>query len=317
MPDDDTTRTDDHTLFMPGQESVDGTAQEATAQRATLVVMSGEEIGREIDLNLPEMTVGRGEACAVRLHSRSVSRQHAVIRAVVEDNQPQFRLEDLKSTNGLLVNNRQVDSICLHNGDKVQVGDVVLKFLLYDPLEAQFHQRIHQLIHFDQLTGLMTMESFRRVLTDTIQGARDGETFCLAMTDLDGLKKVNDTHGHLAGRKTVAAMGSIMRETVRPQDRAGLYGGDEAIVLFPHTTLDEAVEVAERLRRAVAERTFEHMGHEYRVSISQGLAEWPAHAATAEGIIAAADEALYAAKADGRDCVRIAGEGRSSVKPGA
>lgn len=307
MPDDDTTRTDDHTLFMPGEDAAGAAAAEKAEQRATLVVMSGEEIGREIDLNLPEMTVGRGEACAVRLHSRSVSRQHAVIRAVVEDNQQQFRLEDLKSTNGLLVNNRQVDSICLHNGDKVQVGDVVLKFLLQDPLEAEFHQRIHQLIHFDQLTGLMTMESFRRVLNDTIRGAREGDVFSLAMTDLDGLKKVNDTHGHLAGRKTVAAMGAMMRETIRPQDRAGLYGGDEAIVLFPRTAVDEALEVAERLRRAVAERTFDHMGKEYQVSISQGLAQWPLHAATAEGIIAAADEALYAAKRDGRNCVRVAG----------
>ena len=83
-------------------------------------------------------------------------------------------------------------------------------------------------------------------------------------------------------------------------------GGDEAIVLYPATTLDGAEKVAERLRGTVEDRVFEHSGKSFGVTISQGLAEWPRHGDKSEALIAAADGALYAAKADGRNCTRIA-----------
>jgi diguanylate cyclase (GGDEF)-like protein len=194
----------------------------------------------------------------------------------------------------------------LHNGDKIQLGDVVFKFLVQDALEQEFHRHVHRLIHFDQLTGLMTMESFRKVLDDAIERARHGTVFSLAMTDLDGLKRVNDTLGHLAGRHTIAAMGAFMRETLRPVDRAGLYGGDEGIVLFPGAPLGEAALIAEQLRLRIEKHAFEYEGQPYRVTISQGLAEWPLHGPSPEALIAAADSALYTAKADGRNCVRLA-----------
>jgi diguanylate cyclase (GGDEF)-like protein len=150
------------------------------------------------------------------------------------------------------------------------------------------------------------MESFRKVLDDYIDRARHGTVFTLAMTDLDGLKRVNDSLGHLAGRKTVAAMGAIMREVLRPIDRAGLYGGDEGIVLFPGAALEDAHLLAERLREAIEERGLEHDGQRFSVTISQGLAEWPAHGRSAEELIAAADAALYTAKAEGRNRVCLA-----------
>ena len=93
---------------------------------------------------------------------------------------------------------------------------------------------------------------------------------------------------------------------MRPQDRAGLYGGDEAIMLYPNTPLAEAQVFAENLRLRIAALQFEHEGVPYSVTISQGLAEWPSHGQTIEQIIAAADGALYAAKGAGRNCVRLA-----------
>jgi diguanylate cyclase (GGDEF)-like protein len=97
-------------------------------------------------------------------------------------------------------------------------------------------------------------------------------------------------------------MGAMMRANLRQHDIAGLYGGDEAVVLYPRTPLEEAMEIAEKLRLTIQERVFEHRGQSFRVTISQGLAEHPAHGETAEEIIAAADKALYAAKAKGRNC---------------
>lgn len=314
----DSTQKGDSTQFF-SEEDVRSLRAGQEELHASLIIVAGEEIGREIDLTQPEMIIGRGEEAGIRVFSRSVSRSHARITCVASIKGNEFVIHDLGSMNGTLVNNVHINSTALRDGDKVQLGDVVFKFMVQDAIDAQFHEQIHRLIHFDQLTGLMTMDSFRRVLDDTIRYAHRSEVFSLAMTDLDGLKRVNDTLGHLAGRKTVAAMGMMMRAAIRSTDRAGLYGGDEAIVLYPKTPVVQACEIAEGLRCNIESRAFEHNGRAYRVTISQGLAEWPLHGRTAEEIIAAADSALYRAKADGRNCVRTAAAPQAPtaiVKPG-
>jgi diguanylate cyclase (GGDEF)-like protein len=139
-----------------------------------------------------------------------------------------------------------------------------------------------------------------------IRKNRVGGRLTVAMTDLDGLKRVNDSHGHLAGRMVVREMGVMIRQTLRPQDRAGLYGGDETIIFYPDTGIPEAGAIAGRLRATIEARIFDHQGATFRVTISQGLAEWPRHGKTVEEIVAAADKALYQAKADGRNCIRCA-----------
>ncbi len=218
-----------------------------------------------------------------------------------------YVLRYLDSMNGTLLNNAAIKSANLHEGDKIQIGEVVFKFGYQDALDEQFHKEIHRLIHYDRLTGLMTMESFRKVLEDTIHCAQPEEVFTLSMNDLDGLKRVNDTYGHLAGRMVVESMGKMIRETLRQNDIPALYGGDETIILYPNTTITEAREIAEKLRTLIESRVFEHGGNTFGVTISQGLAEWPKHGVSSEEIIAAADAALYRAKAAGRNCVVIAG----------
>lgn len=303
---DDTTSTGDRTQLFTDRLARSAGDEAAEEVRASLVVIAGEEIGREIELTAGETVVGRGEKAEARVYARSVSRAHARIVQQTEDGRRQFAIHDLGSMNGTLLNNQKITESVLRTGDKIQLGDVVFKFLVQDSLEQQYHRHVHRLIHFDQLTGLMTMDSFRKVLDEAIEGARPGAVFSLAMTDLDGLKRVNDTLGHLAGRRTIATMGALMRAALRPSDRAGLYGGDEGIILFPGSPACEAAEVAETLRARFEDQPFEHNGQPFRVTISQGIAEWPMHGLSAEELIAAADGALYAAKADGRNCVRLA-----------
>lgn len=274
--------------------------------RASLIVLAGWEIGKEIEVSTKSMILGRSVDCDTCINSPSVSRQHAQIELVEEGEERFFRVTDLGSSNGTHVNNTRTATTRLHDGDKVKMGDVLFKFVIQDEIDSQFHQHVHRLIHYDQLTGLLTMEAFRTRLEEELRLARPGMNFCLAMTDLDGLKKVNDTYGHLAGRMVVGGMGRLILESVRPEDHAGLYGGDEAIVLFPNAGLDEAIEIAETLRAAVEACPFEHNGQAVRVTISQGLAEYPSHGSTPEALIGAADRALYAAKAAGRNCVRTA-----------
>lgn len=275
-------------------------------QRASLVVISGWQIGKEFVLSGTDWVIGRSPDVPISINLQSVSRQHARVCKKTGSDGDFYEIADLGSMNGTHVNADVVKSSRLNDGDKVQLGDVVLKFMLQDALESQFHQEVHQRIHYNQLTGLLTLESFKPHLLTEIQKTGPDKKFTLAMTDLDGLKKVNDTHGHLMGSRVIQEMGAIMRSTLRPSDRAGLYGGDEAILLFAESPLTEAMKVAEKLRQAIAACALEHNGKVVRVTISQGLAEFPTHGASMDQLIAAADGALYAAKGAGRNCVRVA-----------
>lgn len=275
-------------------------------QRASLVVIAGWQIGKEFTLNGTEWIIGRSPEVPISINLQSVSRQHARISRKTDKDGDYFEITDLGSMNGTHVNADLVKTSRINDGDKIQLGDVVVKFMLQDALESQFHQEVHQRIHYNQLTGLLTLESFKPHLAEEIAKTGADKKFSIAMTDLDGLKKVNDTHGHLMGSRVIQEMGAIMRSVLRPADRAGLYGGDEAILLFTDSPLAEAMKVAEQLRQAIAACTLEHNGKLVKVTISQGLAEFPTHGATMEKLIAAADGALYAAKGAGRNCVRVA-----------
>lgn len=274
-----------------------------TNHKAYLVVLAGWEIGREIELTGGEFLFGRSLKAAIRIDSPSVSREHAKIIRCADKGDHCYIVQDLKSSNGTMVNNIPIESARLHNGDKIRVGDVLFKFVLADEADARFYKDIHRLIHFDQLTGLMTMDTFRRRVELEIQ--RTDAIFTLAMTDLDGLKKVNDTYGHLAGRMVIREMGAIIRKCLRPHDIAALYGGDEAALMFSEVSTDEALRFAEQIRRTIEAHVFEYKEQRFHVTISQGLAQWPKDGATVDELIAAADRALYEAKAAGRNCVRI------------
>ncbi len=269
--------------------------------QAALVVLAGWEIGREIPLPSSELVIGRASDVDLEIPDLAVSRRHARIACVRIDDRDFYELTDLGSSNGTFVNGEPAETAQLVNGDQVRIGEVVLKFMVRDELEGRFFQQVHRRIHYDQLTGLLTFDSFLRGLETEIVRSRG--VFSLAMTDIDGLKRVNDTYGHLAGRAVVREMGVMFREVLRSGDVAGLYGGDEAVILYPCTHLGAAGTVAERLRATVEERRIAGGGAVCSVTISQGLAEWPRHGRTAEEIIAAADRELYRAKEGGRNRV--------------
>jgi diguanylate cyclase (GGDEF)-like protein len=270
---------------------------------ACLIVLAGWEIGRVIELTREETVIGRSETADIPIPEPLISRRHARILHLQIGDNDFYEVADLESSNGTFVNHAAVPHSTLVDGDRLQIGSVLFKFVLRDEAEGAFYRDVHRVIHHDQLTGLLTMESFLRRVRPELAPAR---VLTLAMTDLDGLKRVNDTYGHLAGRMVVGEMGVMFRSVLRTGDVAALYGGDEAVIAFPKTPLGEAALLAEELRLTVAGRRFEHAGNEFSVTISQGLAQCPEHGRTAEELIAAADRALYAAKAAGRNCVRTA-----------
>jgi diguanylate cyclase (GGDEF)-like protein len=174
---------------------------------------------------------------------------------------------------------------------------------------------IHRAMHVPQLeeearvdakTGLFNVREFAAALqTEVARAQRFGRPLALLMADLDYLRTINNTHGHLAGDAVLTGIAEIFRENVREYDVPSRFGGEEFSVLLPETTRDEALEVAERIRRAVEERRFTASTAEtpLRATVSIGVACLPDDALDPTELIHAADVAVYAAKANGRNRV--------------
>lgn len=159
----------------------------------------------------------------------------------------------------------------------------------------------------DSLTGLFN----RRYLTESLdrevrRADRNARPLGIVMLDLDQFKPFNDTHGHEAGDALLRAFGRFMQKNTRGEDIACRYGGDEFVILLVDADLEVARRRAEELREGFGKMVVRHLNHKLdSVSFSMGLAAFPIHGATSEDLLAAADEALYDAKAKGRNRVSV------------
>lgn len=133
------------------------------------------------------------------------------------------------------------------------------------------------------------------------------------MIDLDHFKDVNDTWGHPAGDAVLVAVSEIMMENARRYDEVGRFGGEEFAILLPGVTLEQAGQVAERLRRKISDTVVEVDGHEIRMTASLGVAAYPSIAVYGlNDLLKTADQALYRAKEGGRDRVVLANAGEDA-----
>lgn len=156
------------------------------------------------------------------------------------------------------------------------------------------HERLSHLADHDDLTGLLNRRAFMRELGEHLDASRRyGGSGSLLMLDLDHFKRVNDRSGHRAGDRALSAVAAAVRGRLRRTDRAGRIGGDEFAVLLPHASLDDAHAVASSLADAVR-------GGPGEITVSIGIVALDP-ACTADAALAAADAALYSAKAAGRD----------------
>jgi diguanylate cyclase (GGDEF)-like protein len=159
----------------------------------------------------------------------------------------------------------------------------------------------------DQLTGLYNRRYFEeRLGIVRAEFARHQQPCSVIVADVDFFKKVNDTYGHDAGDAVLRAVAATFRENVRAIDLCARFGGEEIAVLLPNTTIEGALESAERLRNALERRTIRHATREIQVTASFGVATFPTTSRTWESLFNAADRALYEAKRSGRNCVRSA-----------
>lgn len=279
----------------------------ARAQRkqAALVVLQGSEseIGTHVMLDRA-VTIGRDPKTELPLQDEGISRRHC--RIGFDKDKSAFFIEDLGSTNGTLLNGKRLQATKkLEAGDRIYLGACVVKFTYSDALEVGYHAQMDVLVGTDDLTGLIAKRRFDAAFVRAVDEARRmRKTLAVMMLDLDGLKRINDTHGHPVGAHTIAEVGKIIGQVVSPHGAACRFGGDEFAAFLPKFGKRDGAKVGETIRALVAGHRFEKDGIVVRPTISIGVSAYPEDGATAELLLRHADEALYRAKKTGRDRVR-------------
>lgn len=168
----------------------------------------------------------------------------------------------------------------------------------------------------DGLTSLWNRRHFDlRLAAEQQRGVRFGDPFSVLLVDLDDLKTVNDSHGHQAGDTVLIELAQRLAGSVRDVDLVARYGGDEFSLILPNTGLPGALRLADKLMAAIRSEPFPMKdGEPVKVTVSIGVATYPDHGATGRQLVAAADKAMYRAKAAGKDRIEHARatNGRSS-----
>lgn len=176
-------------------------------------------------------------------------------------------------------------------------------------------EQLEKLLVTDPLTEISNRRHLMETLeSETHRATRLETSFAILMADVDRFKDFNDTHGHMAGDEALKAVAAVLQESTRGIDHVARYGGEEFLVMLPDTDIDGAIRAAERIRERLAKRFVAVGKQSVTVTLSTGVAEFPADGDSPEALIASADAALYQAKGGGRDqVVRASRDGQTTA----
>jgi diguanylate cyclase (GGDEF)-like protein len=238
----------------------------------------------------------------IAIPDTAVSREHARVEPRKDD----YYVVDLGSTNGTRVNGKEVDEQILHDGDCLQVGCSIFRFLAASNVEAEYQEEIYRLTILDGLTGIYNKRYLLEYLDrELARSARNRRPLAALLIDIDHFKRVNDRFGHLVGDRTLRQVADCIKATIRREEVFARYGGEEFVLVLPEAGVAAAVRVAERICQEVAAHPLEYQGETYQVTVSVGVAVTNGHQPILLGeLLQRADQTLYEAKRSGRNCVR-------------
>jgi diguanylate cyclase (GGDEF)-like protein len=190
------------------------------------------------------------------------------------------------------------------------VLDTLLGHIQTSLTTAQKYDRIRREVVTDPLTNLYNRRFFeKRAEEEVARSLRNQQPVTMLMMDVDHFKRINDTYGHQTGDKVLQRIAQHLTDSVRKSDVCGRYGGEEFVLILPDTPGRNAVFLADRLRKGVADILYTGLGipSDVSITISGGVATCPRDVTTVEDLVRRADEALYEAKSRGRNCIVQAG----------
>jgi two-component system, cell cycle response regulator len=275
--------------------------------QATLKILTGLEAGRTYIVSGHQTLIGRSTQCDLSIDNEELSRRHCRVFRSGDT----FVVEDLGSRNGTLIDGAVISfAVPLREGTIIRLAaGVAIKFSTQDELEVKAEQRLYESAVLDALTGVHNRRHLdQRLRAEVAFATRHRSALSVLLLDIDHFKKINDAHGHPAGDHVLTQLASLAMSMLGDDSMLARYGGEEFAILSRGTDLQEAAELSERLRAAVAAHGFAFGGQSIPVTVSVGVARAPdSTIASTSDLVARADEAMYAAKRGGRNRVVVAG----------
>lgn len=279
-----------------------GQLEGITEKEPAVDFLGGPSMGQQIILEEGDAIFGRSKDANVIVEDETISRCHFKIK--VKDKIA--TIEDMNSTNGTFVNGMRVKQQILKTNDKIQISSAtVLRFSYVDTLDKHSHDRFYEMALYDPVTSAHTKRYFiDRLQHEFSHSLRRGLPLSLIIFDLDFFKKVNDTHGHLAGDFVLQKIAEITKGMIRREDIFARYGGEEFVIVMRDTDEPPAVQLADRLRKKIANSDFAFEGKRIPVTVSLGVSCLKdSNFKDFRELIKAADEYLYFSKSNGRNRV--------------
>jgi two-component system, cell cycle response regulator len=280
----------------------------AGVNRPHLVVLQGPGLGDFFEIGEDALVLGSDPFRAdIVVRDVEVEPRHAEVYRKTDSGG--YAVRGVGARKALALNGEVIEEPgCGHllsDGDRIHMGDSILEFSHQDEIKASFYEQLHDLVNRDHLTGLYSKGRFDREFEHRLEAMADrGRPLSVLMADIDSLKKINDAHGHLLGEFVVGEIGRIIGTLHEGEGRSATrFGGDEYQALLPELSKEEALEVAEEIRRRGEAHPFERGDVAARTTISIGVATYPEDGTTRQELTHAADAALYRAKRAGGNTV--------------
>lgn len=297
----------------------------------TITVIEGPDFGLIFPIEKEQTLIGRkdqeGLPVDIELNDDQASRRHLMlVKRTLLDKTGYVVAVDLDSKNGTSVNGKPLTAeggkkeADLYSGDKIQIGNTVLKYEIRDSLETSYQERLYQQVTRDAQTGLWNHNYASREMEKLLSvGQRNSVAFSVLMGSIDFLQTLNETYGKNVGDSLLRVVAKVMMNELSDYEIASRHTGDCFLIMLPETDMAGASNTAERIRQAVESYDFTSVDCPQKVTLSIGVSQFPVCGRTADELIKQADQALYRAQQVGRNRVMLAEVAtkveRSLVKP--
>jgi diguanylate cyclase (GGDEF)-like protein len=281
---------------------------------AVFIVLSGADVGRVVALDGDEMTLGRDDSCRVCVRDEWVSRRHARLKSRPDRS---WEIQDLGSTNGIVVNGERTAARVLRDGDRVLCGHTVFKFQAQAEVDEDYVRRTHELWVRDALPQVHD----RRFLDDRLRvevayARRHGTLVSLLLVQVDEFKAVKAARGDKTSDEVLRQVAASMQGRIRAEDLLARFSDEGFAILAREIPSEGAWALAERVRRGIEGLTVKRESGEVRVTVSIGVATVKgSRNLTEAALVEAAGRLLHEAKQGrgNRTCAWLVAVGRAKA----